>query len=136
MILDSRIENTINEYYSKIEEMLVKLAKLSYKEQEITIDFSIGNIKITVYGAEWQKEQFKKDYTDLCNGIVTAKGLAVKMAYDKGMADAKEQMMAKAVEGGCFSYKNGFVHISCDVDERTTNIKFGDKVKVIVIKEE
>lgn len=52
MILDSRIENTIKEYYPKIEEMLVKLSELSYKEQEITVDFSIGNIKITIYGAK------------------------------------------------------------------------------------
>ena len=44
-------------------------------------------------GAEWQKEQFDKDYTNLCNGIATVKGLAVAMAYDKGVADTKEQMM-------------------------------------------
>ena len=45
------------------------------------------------FGAKWQKEQFEKDCTDLCNGIATAKGIAVAMAYDKGMADAR-----KAVE--------------------------------------
>ena len=44
-------------------------------------------------GAKWQKEQFEKDYTNLCNGIATVKGLAVAMAYDKGVADTKEQMM-------------------------------------------
>lgn len=49
-------------------------------------------------GAKWQKEQFEKDYAYLCNGIVTAKGIAVTMAYDKGMADAKEKLMEKAVE--------------------------------------
>ena len=49
-------------------------------------------------GAEWQKEQFEKDYTNLCNGIVTVKGLAVAMTYNKGVADTKEQMMAKAIE--------------------------------------
>lgn len=47
------------------------------------------------YGMRLQKEQFEKDYTDLCNGIATAKGLAVAMAYDKGMADAREQMINK-----------------------------------------
>lgn len=44
-------------------------------------------------GAKWQKEQFEKDYTNLCKGIATAKGLAVAMAYDKGVADTKEQMV-------------------------------------------
>ena len=44
-------------------------------------------------GAEWQKEQFEKDYTNLCNGIATVKGLAVAMTYNKGVADTKEQMM-------------------------------------------
>ena len=49
-------------------------------------------------GAEWQKEQFEKDYTNLCNGIATVKGLAVAMTYNKGVADTKEQMMVKAIE--------------------------------------
>ena len=62
-------------------------------------------------------------------------GLELAIAHRDGANWQKEQMMAKAIEGGCFSYKNGFVHISCDVDEHITNIKFGDKVKVIVIKE-
>ena len=44
-------------------------------------------------GAQWQKEQFEKDYTNLCNGIATVKGLAVAMTYNKGVADTKEQMM-------------------------------------------
>jgi hypothetical protein len=54
--------------------------------------------------------------------------------YDRhaGLVDGakwqKEQLMAKAIDGGCFSFKNGYVHI--------TDIKLGDKVKVIVIKED
>lgn len=47
----------------------------------------------------------------------------------------RERMMKDAIEGGCFSYKNGYVHISCDIDEHLTDIKMGDKVKVIIIKE-
>lgn len=49
-------------------------------------------------GVKWQKEQFEKDYTNLCNGIATVKGLAVAMTYNKGVADTKEQMIEKAVE--------------------------------------
>lgn len=48
---------------------------------------------------------------------------------------AREELMKDAIEGGCFSYKNGYVHISCDIDEHLTDIKIGDKVKVIIIKE-
>jgi hypothetical protein len=35
----------------------------------------------------------EKEYSNLNKGLATAKGLAVTMAYDKGMADAREQMM-------------------------------------------
>lgn len=49
--------------------------------------------RIAIRVAKWQKQQFEKDYTNLCNGIVTVKGIAVAMVYDKGMADAREQMM-------------------------------------------
>lgn len=59
----------------------------------------------------------------------------IMKAFEDGAQWQREQMMAEAVEGGCFSYKNGYVHISCDIDEHLTNIKFGDKIKVIVIKE-
>lgn len=80
-------------------------------------------------GAQWQKEQFEKDYTNLCNGIATAKGLSVAMAYDKGMADAKEQMMAKAVDAklleGHLIRQKGVTH----------PLHVGDKVKIVVIKE-
>lgn len=76
-------------------------------------------------GAEWQKKQDQSTIE-----------LAEDHAMLAGMEKMKEEMMEKAVEGGCFSYKNGFVHISCDVDEHLTDVKFGDKVKVIVIKED
>ena len=48
----------------------------------------------------------------------------------------KEQMMKGAVKGGCFSYRNGYKHISCDIDEKLTDIKLGDKVKLFIIKED
>lgn len=48
----------------------------------------------------------------------------------------KQQMMKDAVKGGCFSYRNGYKHISCDIEENHTDIKLGDRVKMIIIKEE
>ena len=49
--------------------------------------------RIAVRVAKWQREQMEKEYSNLNKGLATAKGLAVTMAYDKGVADAKEQMM-------------------------------------------
>lgn len=96
-----------------------------------------------IAGAKWQKKQFEKDYTDLCNGIATAKGVAVAMAYNKGMADAREQMMAKAVDGvvhrfdGCgvasvhYNDPNG-VPMAYFIPSE--GLSAGDKVKIITIK--
>lgn len=58
-----------------------------------------------------------------------------RQAFKAGAEWQKQQMMKNAVKGGCFSYRNGYKHISCDIDEKLTDIKFGDKIKVIVIKE-
>lgn len=63
------------------------------KMMELTHFDGYAMIDAIEFGAQWQKEQFKKECTDLCNGIATAKGIAVAMAYDKGIADAREQMM-------------------------------------------
>ena len=91
-------------------------------------------------GAEWQKEQFEKDFTDLCNGIATAKGLAVTMAYDKGMVDAREQMMTNATEVTVRIDAGGYPYTPeielYDYDKDVPLAKEGDKYKVILIKEE
>lgn len=96
--------------------------------------------KMAIYFAGWQKEQFEKDYTNLCNGIATAKGLAVSMAYDKGVADAKEQMMAKAVDIEVKVDAGGYPYIPqielYDYCEDIPLAKEGDKYKVILIKED
>lgn len=79
--LKEPVSDDLGEYINELSKQFpeVSFAKLS---------------RIAVRVAKWQKEQFEKEYTDLCNGIATAKGVAVKMAYDKGMDDAREQMMA------------------------------------------
>lgn len=87
--------------------------------------------RIAVRVAKWQAEQFEKDYTDLCNGIATAKGIAVKMAYDKGMDDAKKQMMAKAIDADVVVDRIGEVVYLCTHKKEITC----KKVKIIVIKE-
>ena len=91
-------------------------------------------------GAKWQKEQFEKDYTNLCKGIATAKGLAVAMAYNKGVADAKEQLMANAVDVTVHIDAGGYPYIPqmelYDYDNDVPLAKEGDKYKVVLIKED
>lgn len=65
------------------------------------------------------------------NGIVFCEKMARHFAKWQ-----QEQIMKGAVNGGCFSYRNGYKHISCDIDEHLTDIKLGDKVKLIIIKED
>ena len=117
------VQGTVKNWKEPVSEDLEKAAK---QYEEDAVFYAGRNISdFFKAGAKWQKEQDQSTIE-----------LAEDHAMLAGMEKMKEEMMAKAVEGGCFSYKNGFVHISCDVDERVTNIKFGDKVKVIVIKED
>ena len=60
----------------------------------------------------------------------------IMYAFRNGANWQKERMMKEAVKGGCFSYRNGYKHISCDIDEKLTDIKLGDKVKLVIIKED
>ena len=43
-------------------------------------------------GARWQKKEMEKEYSDFINkGIVSVKGVAVSMAYEKGKEDMKSR---------------------------------------------
>ena len=87
-------------------------------------------------GANWQRKKFEKDYTNLCNGIAIAKGLAVAMAYDKGMADVREQMMANSADAMIgLPYENkdgGYTHL-VDVSRP---LPVGNNKIAIIFKEE
>ena len=50
MILDPRKQEIIEEYYPKLNEILIKLAEIDYRQQEYSISFPVGNIQLTVYG--------------------------------------------------------------------------------------
>lgn len=123
------------------------------KMMELTCFDGYAMLDAIEFGAKWQKEQFEKYRLAHCDALTeeqaqiesdfviqhlkkNSRTPTFVDAIEYGMRLHKEQMMAKAIDGGCFSYKNGFVHISCDVDENHTDIKMGDKVKVIVIKED
>lgn len=86
-------------------------------------------------GLEEAAENYAATDELLPNGKVMINFQAEK-AFRAGAKWQKEQMMKDAIDGGCFSWKNGYVHISCDIDEHLTNIRMCDKVKVIVIKKD
>ena len=55
-------------------------------------------------GAEWQQKQNQKQYEKECSdfinkGIVSAKGMAVSLAYEKGKSDMKQEMLKSAKPG-------------------------------------
>ena len=98
-------------------------------------------------GAKWQKEQFEKNRLAACDrqteeeaeierdfvmGIIEKEHRqpAFDDAIKYGMEKMKEQMMAEAIDGTARPDDN---EIWCNLASR--NLKDGDEVKVIVIKE-
>lgn len=71
----------------------------------------IGNAFMA--GAEWQKNQMKE---------------ALQTEYEKGRFDMREEIMKDAVDG---EYWDGSIYL----DNRPTEYKDGDKVKIIIVKE-
>ena len=138
-------EEAYNEVLSILDTMQEEPVSEDLKEAaQKYADLRMSNYGIAFYafmsGAKWQKEQFEKDCADLCNGIATAKGFAVAMAYDKGMADAKEQMMAKAIDVEVKVDAGGYPYIPqmelYDYDKDIPLAKEGDKYKVVLIKDD
>lgn len=117
-------------------EKIIKELKEVLDNLDITNKYRLNLIRAIEY---LQEEPASEDLEEAADSYIETHGEILgfgKQTFKDGAKWQKQQMMAKAVEGGCFSYKNGFVHISCDVDEHLTDVKFGDKVKVIVIKED
>lgn len=67
--------------------------------------------KIAHHFAEWQKQQMKE---------------ALQTEYEKGRFDMREEMMKDAVDG---EYWDGSIYL----DNRPTEYKDGDKVKIIIV---
>lgn len=77
-------------------------------------------------GMRWQKEQDVRDMlkSDETNFV---------KCYERGRADMKEQIMKKAVEGMLFF---NICHEPCFLVNDCENLKQGDKVKLIIVKED
>ena len=83
-----------------------------------------------IAGAEWQKQ---KDFEDLLKSDMTQ----FKKCYEKGRFDMREEMM-KALIGGEIVKD---IHNQLSVKSEPLNYafrdsKFGDKVKIIIVKED
>lgn len=75
-------------------------------------------------GAEWQKQQMKE---------------VLQTEYEKGRFDMREEMMKDAVEAEVFVDYNinfGYGSLTANIDLDEQHLKEGDKVKIIIIKEE
>ena len=93
---------------------------------------SIDKAEGFLAGAKWQLQQFEKDCNDLYRGVISAKGFAISMAYEKGKADMRNEIMADAVSGHIFP-KDGDILVE---SETLMKYKFEeyDEVKVVIKK--
>ena len=104
--------------------------------------------RIAVRVAKWQKEQFEKNRLEHCNSITNKQAELEQSFIDQhldkndrmptfldaieyGMRLQKEQMMKGAIDGIARPDQR---ELWCNLD--SFNLKYGNKVKVIVIKED
>ena len=124
-ICGTSITNDLGEYINELSKQFpeVSFAKLS---------------RIAVRVAKWQKQ---KDNNN-ANHALVEQIKTQQMCYEKGMADMKQQMMAKAIDGDItFDYYGDddktygcIAHDSFCLED--FELKDRDKVKMILIKEE
>ena len=126
--MDKYHQFIINEYHKEepVSKDLEKAAKHYLYSNILYDDVYVGNptekdcIEMFKAGAKWQKQQDQSTIE-----------LAEDHAMLAGMNIMEQQMMTKAVDGIARPYDN---EIWCILD--SFNLKDGDKVKVILIKED
>lgn len=146
----SNVERTVKNWKEPVSEDLGEyINELSKRFPEVSFA-KLSRIAVRV--AKWQHEQVEKEYSNLNKGLVSAKGIAVYMAYEKGKEDMKQQMMKDAVDGWVFrDIKEGKLRIS-DNKECWNGIRIPEKsieksylfcttddaikVKLVIVKEE
>lgn len=136
----SLLRKAMNEYhqfvihkYCKEEPVSEDLGKYINELSKQFPEVSFAKLsRIAVRVAKWQREQVEKEYSNLNKGLVSAKGLAVYMAYEKGKEDMKQQMMKDAKESDAVITSGGIL-LS---DLRIEDFNYEDKVKVIIVKED
>jgi hypothetical protein len=69
-------------------------------DREYVRAFKEELIDLVAKATQYQKEQTEKEIDDFLNkGIVSAKGMAVSLAYEKGKSDMKQEMLKSAKQG-------------------------------------
>ena len=119
-ILDSKQEEPVSE---DLEEAVN--AYIGYAPDIDESPSTYGKRQAFKAGAQWQKEQDKETIE-----------LAEDHAMLAGMEKMKEQMMAKAIDAELYSDGMLTSIIKVNDKEKISDIKFGDKVKIIIIKED
>lgn len=114
-------------------------------------DWNIGDIYRTAqhfakWGAEWQKEQSlmesHKAWMDHKSSMIKQIEKAEWRGYDKGLADGivlgKEQMLKEAVEIEVWNYSSckDLRALPLWGIDKFNNLEDGDKVRVIIVKED
>ena len=152
------VEHFINWHKSKeepaseewIEELKIKLDSMSKEDfkkvfDKYAIDFDEEPVSEDLEEAskEWLEPQLDKSYVSYGEGkmmeLTHFDGYAMLDAIEFGAQWKEEQMMAKAIDGKLFrTYDNSSfkykIDIDCDI--RIDKYKDGEKVKVIIVKED
>ena len=58
-MFDQRALKILQDYYPKLEEMINKLAELSYGSQELSVSFPVGKINIIINRIEFCENEYK-----------------------------------------------------------------------------
>ena len=95
------------------------------KMMELTRFDGYAMLDAIEFGANWQKQQDQSTIE-----------LAEDHAMLAGMEKMKEEMMAKAVDAELYSDGMLTPLISVNDKKKISDIKFGDKIKLIIIKDE
>lgn len=129
--IDSLPEEHLRDSTKMISEDLEEAAKEYMKKarKHLFDDSPIGRADDAfIAGAKWQKEQDTRE-------MVMSDGSYFQKCYALGKKDMKEQMLKDAVEGEVVQDVYSRELRAKTKDLRKYNLKFGDKIKLIIIKD-
>ena len=96
--LDPGLKKIVDDYWKEKWQYFSRQQDES--DREYVTAFKDELINLVAKAAQYQKEQTEKEIDDFLNkGIVSAKGMAVSLAYDKGKSDMKQEMLKSAKPG-------------------------------------
>ena len=113
----SNVQRTTKNWKEPVSEELEEAvnAYIGYAPEVDESSSTYGKRQAFKAGANWQKEYMEKEYSDLNKGLVSAKGVAVYMAYETGRKDiiGKVRSILNKV-----AYKNNSLDVNGDYCEQ------------------